>query len=79
MVGDVDHLFRTWHPRTRPEDLQVAADPGWRGLRILDAPEPVRDRSEVEFVARHRSGALHERSRFERRGGRWLYLDGEIY
>lgn len=72
-----DHLFRTWHPRTRPAD--VSADPGttWTGLEILDASG-----DEVEFIARYRTdegdGALHERSRFERRAGRWLYVDGDI-
>ena len=30
VVGDGDHLFRTWHPSTRPDDLDVAPDPGWR-------------------------------------------------
>ncbi|WP_419538674.1 YchJ family metal-binding protein [Mycobacterium colombiense] len=34
---------------------------------------------EVEFTARYesagRAGGLHERSRFERRAGRWFYLD----
>jgi SEC-C motif-containing protein len=36
----------------------------------------------VEFVARYklngRAFRLHETSRFERVGGRWLYVDGEI-
>jgi len=36
----------------------------------------------VEFKAsyRHSSerGILHERSRFVREGGRWLYVDGDI-
>ena len=41
----------------------------------------------VEFVAHwsergpgtgSRRGELHEVSRFERRAGRWLYVDGEV-
>jgi len=36
----------------------------------------------VEFRARHRTDAgsatLHERSRFARRAGRWVYLDGDV-
>jgi len=82
-VGDSDHLFRTWHPATRPAD--VDPDPGlvWTGLEIVsesgDETEGV-----VEFVAHWTSGegrtrqrgALHERSTFTRRAGRWVYRDG---
>ena len=72
-----DYVFRTWHPRTRPED--VVPDPGlrWTGLEVLDATG-----DEVEFVAHYETpggpGRLHERSRFERRGGRWTYVDGDV-
>ncbi|OBB97415.1 YchJ family protein [Mycobacterium sp. 852002-40037_SCH5390672] len=79
--GDVDYLFRTWHPRTRPADVTV--DPGiiWTGLDVSDivAGGPDDDLGEVEFTARFESagrpGSLHERSRFQRRAGRWFYLD----
>jgi len=72
-VGDLDHVFRTWHPRTRPDDL--APDPGltWTGLEILGSGADW-----VEFVASYeRDGApgqLHEHSLFEQRGGRWVYV-----
>jgi len=37
----------------------------------------------VEFVARYRVGGravrLHERSRFVREAGRWLYVDGDQF
>ncbi len=79
--GDADYLFRTWHPRTRPVDVTV--DPGitWTGLEVIDAVAggPGDDRGEVEFRALFESAgrpdSLHERSRFERRAGRWFYLD----
>lgn len=80
-VGDADHLFRTWHPRTRPDD--VAPDPGttWTGLEVLSAAEDG-DAGSVEFRAhwtsQSGSGVLHERSRFTRRAGRWVYVDGVI-
>jgi SEC-C motif-containing protein len=36
----------------------------------------------VEFVARNKLGGRawrhHETSRFERVGGRWLYVDGDL-
>ena len=31
-VGDADHLFRTWHPRTRPDDVAVDPATSWLGL-----------------------------------------------
>lgn len=80
--GDDDYLFRTWHPRTRPSDVTVDPDITWTGLSVLDAVAggPEDDGGEVEFIARFESaggpGSLHERSRFERRAGRWFYLDG---
>jgi len=83
-LGDAAYLFRTWHPRTRPADVEV--DPGlrWTGLEVLDtvAGGPGDDVGEVAFRAHWRTadgrdGVLDERSRFLRRGGRWLYLEGE--
>jgi SEC-C motif-containing protein len=75
-VGDLRHVFRTWHPRTRPVDLAPDPQLTWVSLEVLDATE-----SEVEFLACFTRGAtpgaLHERSRFERRAGRWLYVDGD--
>jgi len=79
-VGATDHLFRTWHPRTRPEDVVPDDDLTWTGLEVLEASESG-DEATVEFRAhwtwKDQRGALHERSRFTRRAGRWVYLDGE--
>ncbi|WP_077088797.1 YchJ family protein [Mycobacterium rhizamassiliense] len=80
-VGDADYLFRTWHPRTRPADVTVDPRITWTGLQVIDtaAGGPDDDRGEVEFTACFESAgrpdSLHERSRFERRAGRWFYLD----
>ena len=80
--GRLDHVFRTWHPRTRPAEIKPTPGLTWTGLRILDTEAGQADDSEgiVEFEASYRSstgpGRLHERSRFERRAGRWVYLDG---
>ena len=43
--GDADHLFRTWHPRTRPDD--VAPDPAtrWTGLAGRSPPRATRSSS----------------------------------
>lgn len=73
-LGETDHIFRTWHPRTRPADVTPAAGLVWTRLEVLDATG-----DEVEFVAHYDSpagpGSLHERSVFEQRAGRWVYVD----
>ena len=82
-VGDLDHVFRTWHPRTRPTHLTT--DPGttWLGLRVLatSGGGPGDDTGTVEFRATFRTTGdrrvLHESSRFQRRRGRWVYVDGD--
>lgn len=82
VLGDSGHLLRTWHPRTRPSEVT----PGgvrWTGLRILDVVDggPGNAAGVVEFEARYRAdgarGAVRERSVFERRAGRWLYVGAE--
>jgi SEC-C motif-containing protein len=81
-VGDLDHVFRTWHPRTRPDDLAPAPGLTWTGLEVLrtESGGPDDEAGRVEFVAHWETdgaeGALHEDSRFERRAGRWVYVDG---
>lgn len=75
----IDHLFRTWHPRTRPADLVPDPSLEWTGLRVLDVVDggPGDASGVVEFSAAWRTGDLHERSTFTRRGGRWVYLERE--
>ncbi len=34
-LGLDDHVFRTWHPRTRPDDLAPDPGVGWTGLEVL--------------------------------------------
>ncbi|WP_093774597.1 YchJ family protein [Streptomyces sp. yr375] len=78
--GDAGYLLRTWHPRTRPAGLEL--DPGmrWTGLEILATADgsAFHATGTVEFRASYRGGALHERSRFERVAGAWVYVDGEF-
>lgn len=83
-VGDEGHVSRTWHPRTRPERIDLEPATAWTGLRILDteAGGPDDESGVVEFAASWthdgRKGVLRERSRFERRAGRWVYVDGDV-
>lgn len=79
-VGDVDHLWRTWHPRTRPAELTLD-DAHWTGLVILDVVDGAEWDTDgiVEFEASwrrgKRNGVQRERSTFAKRAGRWLYVD----
>ena len=75
-VGDTDYVWRTWHPRTRPERVTEHGIE-WTGLEVIDAHGDA-ETGVVEFVARHSGGGLHEVSRFERRAGRWFYVDGDV-
>jgi SEC-C motif domain protein len=83
VLGLRDYLLATWHPSTRPQQLEAAPESlRWLGLevrrhRLIDA-----EHAEVEFVARSKQAGramrLHERSRFVREAGRWFYVDGEL-
>jgi SEC-C motif-containing protein len=79
VVGDADYVLRTWHPRTRPTSLDLADAPQWRGLTVLATADGREGDAtgEVEFEASFPGGTLHERSRFVRRAGRWVYVDGD--
>ena len=92
-TDNLDYVWQTWHPTTRPSEL--TADPGlsWIGLEIVDTVEgrPGDESGEVEFRAHYRhdrrsgqsapgvAGTLHERSRFAVRARRWFYVDGELF
>ena len=79
-VTDADHLFRTWHPRTRPEHVLGTPGTTWTRLDILDVVDggPHDATGIVEFRASYVDptgpGVLHERSTFERRAHRWVYV-----
>lgn len=77
---DAAYLLRTWHPRTRPVRLDLDAGTRWTGLEILGATDgsAFHSAGTVTFRASFRGGSLHERSRFERDGGAWVYVDGEF-
>ena len=85
VVGDARHLSATWHPKTRPRDVVLEPAQRWAGLEILDvvAGGEGDEEGSVEFRARWRHGRdrgeLHERSRFARRAGRWVYVEGTVH
>lgn len=84
-VGRLDHVFRTWHPRTQPDEIEPTSGLDLDGLTIIDAVggQPTDDEGVVESDASYQTaagpGVQLERSRFLRRARRWLYLDaGEV-
>jgi SEC-C motif domain protein len=87
VLGLSEYLLATWHPSTRPRQLDLAEPPDrrttWLGLAIKRHVDLDDGRAEVEFVARYRVGGTPARrqrecSRFVCEEGAWLYLDGEI-
>ncbi|WP_369388266.1 YchJ family protein [Streptomyces sp. CG1] len=78
--GNGGYLLRTWHPRTRPEGLDLDPRMKWTGLEILDTTDgsAFHTTGTVTFRASYRGGSLHERSRFERVDGAWVYVDGDF-
>ncbi|MFG2605245.1 YchJ family protein [Streptomyces sp. NPDC048514] len=78
--GDAGYLLRTWHPETRPKELDLDPRTRWTGLEILGGTGGTAFHSTgtVTFRASYRGGSLLERSRFERVGGAWVYVDGEF-
>jgi SEC-C motif-containing protein len=70
-LGNAEYLAAT---QVAPLDGLAALH--WAGLTVHDATD-----DQVEFTARYVDGdrevSLRERSRFERRDGRWLYVCGE--
>ena len=83
-LGNLDHVFRTWHPKTRPSDVSPVEGMAFVGLEVLEivAGGPDDDIGVVEFRARLRGpdgvSEFCERSRFSRRAGQWMYVDGSI-
>lgn len=83
-LGLGNYLLETWHPGTRPADLDVSTppQPKWIDLQILDTAMQDATHGTVHFVARYRIGGkahrLEENSRFVCEDGRWYYLDGVV-
>lgn len=81
-VGDAAYLLTSWHPATRPAELDLDAELRWYRLDVLATERggPFDREGTVAFAAHHRgpdgAGVQRETSRFTRVDGRWCYLDG---
>lgn len=82
-LGEGDYLVRTGSPPPADALSAWGRSVAWLGLVVHGAEAGGVDDASgfVTFTARYlergREVALHERSRFERRDGRWHYLDGQ--
>ncbi len=83
--GEYAYLSATGPGMTDPAAIaRSAGQTRWTRLEVLrtEAGGPDDETGIVEFVAHSRRAGraqrLHEISRFERRNGRWRYIDGEI-
>ncbi|MDO9151902.1 MAG: YchJ family metal-binding protein [Methylotenera sp.] len=80
------YLLKTWHPDTRPAQLDLNQYPlKWLGLQVKKYKQIDENHAVVEFVARYkhadnlsgRAERLHEVSQFERINASWYYVSGE--
>lgn len=84
-VGDAAYLLSSWHPANRPSGVTIDDAVVWRRLQIVDTEAGGRDDAHgvVEFRAQYvtdgRRHILHERSRFARVDGAWVYVDGDLF
>ncbi|WP_255808681.1 YchJ family protein [Leucobacter aridicollis] len=81
-IGDEAYLLRTWHPGTRPRELELDGTTRWLRLIVEEAElgGPFDDTGYVTFsaIGRTPEGRFEqrERSRFAREHGNWFYVDG---
>jgi SEC-C motif-containing protein len=76
---DAAYVLRSWHPNTRPADVEPDPNLRWVGLDVLQTSGGGMFDAEgiVEFRAHYRDrgkpGDMRERSRFVRHDGAWVY------
>lgn len=77
------YLAKSWHPMTRPDEVEAGDDIEWQGLSVGMCRFLTPVQATVEFKARGKekdSGKLFElkeSSLFFRVKGLWLYYDGQ--
>jgi SEC-C motif-containing protein len=87
-AGDSSYIIRTTHPDNPDfnEDRKIWAkeidyfcsSTEFLGLEVVDFVDGETE-AFVEFKAKLSGGVVHEKSRFLKVKGRWLYVDGEFY
>lgn len=76
-VSDEDYLLRTWHSAHRPASAGTDDSDRWLKLEILATENGglLQNEGVVEFRAHYAGGVVHERSRFVRENGQWVYVE----
>lgn len=79
---DESYLLKTWHPKTRPQSLDLINSMSqWIGLTVHEFHEVDETHQEVSFTAKYKDNGrafkMCEHSRFVKEAGRWFYLDGD--
>jgi SEC-C motif-containing protein len=78
-LDDAGYVLRSWHPSTRPAEIEPDPDLRWVGLDVIETSGGGMFDTEgiVEFRAHYRASGRHadmrERSRFVRHEGTWVY------
>jgi SEC-C motif-containing protein len=78
-LDNADYVLASWHPDTRPADVEPDPHLRWVGLDVQESTGGGLFDAEgvVEFTAHYRDGGkpgtLRERSRFVRHDGQWVY------
>jgi len=81
VTGNARYLLATWHPTTKPRELDLDPEQKWFLLDIVRTSRGgmLDTQGTVEFRAKYRyagrSGEQHENSRFVKEKRRWFYLD----
>jgi SEC-C motif domain protein len=87
-LGEIDYVMSSVHPDSPGEADRNAAEQWaknseWLGLTIVDTKDGQDgdETGEVEFIAHFSIGGReakhHERARFRRHDGKWVYFDGD--
>jgi SEC-C motif domain protein len=76
-VSDEDYLLRTWAAAHRPASAGIDATDRWLKLEVLATENGglLQNEGVVEFRAHYVGGVVHERSRFVRENGQWVYAE----
>ncbi|MFB7914387.1 YchJ family protein [Streptomyces sp. NPDC056061] len=83
-VRDEAYLLRTWHPDTRPPAVDFEPGTRWVRLEILETTDGSAFHTagtvtfRAHFTVGGRPDSLHEKSRFVRSGGAWVYATAEF-